>query len=65
MANNKQLGTNNRVREKVTKIKQLAREAAKCSLPQQLSSDDGAETQGLRNALHAIQEREKELLHQL
>ena len=53
-----QLGTNERIQEKIEKIKQVAREA-------QVSSDDGAEIQGLREALSVLQTRERELHQQL
>ena len=53
-----QLGTNERIQEKVEKIKRFAREA-------QVSSDDGAEVQGLRDALSVLQTRERELHQQL
>ena len=49
-----QLGTNERIQEKIEKIKQFAREA-------QMSSDEGAEVQGLRDALSVLQTREREL----
>ena len=52
-----QLGTNERIHEKSEKIKQYAREA-------QVSSDDGAEVQGLRDALSVLQMRERELHQQ-
>ena len=53
-----QLGTNERIQEKIEKIKQVAREA-------QVSGDDGAEIQGLREALSVLQTRERELHQQL
>ena len=53
-----QLGTNERIQEKIEKIKQVAREA-------QVSSDDGTEIQGLREALSVLQTRERELHQQL
>ena len=53
-----QLGADERIQEKIEKIKQVAREA-------QVSSDDGAEIQGLRDALSVLQTRERELHQQL
>ena len=58
MAKIDQLGTNERIHEKSEKIKRYAREA-------QVSSDDGAEVQGLREALSVLQTRERELHQQL
>ena len=58
VAKNHQLGTNERTQEKIEKIKQFSREA-------QVSSDDGAEVQGLRDALSVLQTRERELHQQL
>ena len=54
-----ELGTNERLQRKIEKIKQLAREAPA------VSSDDGAEVQGLRDALRISQSRERELYRQL
>ena len=48
-----QLGSHERIQEKIEKIKLFAREAA-------VSSDDGAEVQGLRDALSVLQTRERE-----
>ena len=62
MANNSQQGTNDRIREKVEKIKQLAREAAKIVVSRQVSSYNGAEVQSLRDA---FQEREQEFWQQI
>ena len=62
MANNSQRGKNDRIREKFEKIKQFAREAVKITPSQQVSSDDGAELQSLRDA---FQERELELQQQI
>ena len=53
-----QLGTSERLHEKIEKIKQFSREAP-------MSSDDGAEVQGLRDALSVLQARERELHQQL
>ena len=50
-----QLGTSERIHEKIEKIKQFAREAPA------VSSDDGAEVQGLRDALRVSERREREL----
>ena len=61
VANNRQLGTNDRIMEKVGKIKQFVREAAKITASQQMS-DDGTEVQSLRDA---FQEREQELQQQV
>ena len=58
MAKSDQLGTSERLHEKIEKIKQFAREAP-------VSSDDGAEVQGLRDALSVSQTRERELHQQL
>ena len=58
VAKKHQLGTNERTQEKIEKIKQFAREA-------QVSSDDGAEVQDLRDALSVLQTRERELHQQL
>ena len=54
-----QLGSNERIQEKIEKIKQLAR-----AVPA-VSSGDGAEVEGLRDALRAVQMRERELQQQL
>ena len=54
-----QLGSNERIQEKIEKIKQFARVAPA------VSSGDGAEVEGLRDALRAVQMREKELHQQL
>ena len=54
MAKTDQLGTNERIHEKIEKIKQFASEAP-------VSSDDGAEVQGLRATLSVLQIREREL----
>ena len=48
-----QLGTNERIHEKSEKIKRYAREA-------QVSSDDGAEVQGLRDALSVLHQQLEE-----
>ena len=53
-----QLGTNERIQEKIENIKQFARGA-------QVSSDDGAEVQGLRDALSVLQTRDRGLCQQL
>ena len=55
VAKTDQLGTSERIQEKIEKIKQFAREAPA------VSSDDGAEVQGLRDALRVLQMREREL----
>ena len=57
MANGRQLGTKERVREKIEKIKQHAREAAKGTTPQLVSHTDRGEVQWLREAL---QQRDRE-----
>ena len=54
-----QLGSNERIHEKIEKIKQFARAAPA------VSSGDGAEVEGLRDALRAVQMRERELQQQL
>ena len=54
-----QLGSNERIQEKIEKIKQFAR-----AVPA-VSSGDGTEVEGLRDALRAIQMRERELQQQL
>ena len=54
-----QLGSNERIQEKIEKIKQFARAAPV------VSSGDGAEVEGLRDALRAVQMRERELQQQL
>ena len=54
-----QLGSNERIQEKIEKIKQFARAAPA------VSSGDGAEVEGLRDALRAVQMRERELQQQL
>ena len=59
VANTDQLGSNERIHEKIEKIKQLAR-----AVPA-VSSGDGAEVEGLRDALRAVQMRERELQQQL
>ena len=59
VANTDQLETNERIHEKIEKIKQFAREAPA------VSSDDGVEVQHLRDALRVLQIREKELYQQL
>ena len=56
VAKTDQLGSNGRLQEK---IKQLAR-----AIPA-VSSGDGAEVEGLRDALRAVQMRERELQQQL
>ena len=61
MANSNQQGTNERIKEKVEKIKQFARETAKTT-SQQMSTDDGVEIQALRDT---FQEREQELQQQV
>ena len=58
VAKNDQLGTSERIHEKIEKIKQFIREAP-------VSSGDGAEVQGLRDALSVSQTRERELHQQL
>ena len=60
VAKSDQLGTSERLQKKIEKIKQFAREAP-------VSSDDGAEVQGLRDALSVSQNlmRERELHQQL
>ena len=59
IAKTDQLGTNERIHEKIEKIKQFAREAPV------VASDDGAKVQGLRDALRVLQTRERELHQQL
>lgn len=59
VAKTDQLGTRERIHEKIEKIKQLAREAPA------VSGDDGAEVQSLRDALRVLQTRERELHQQL
>ena len=54
-----QLGSNERIQEKIEKIKQFARAAPV------VSGGDGAEVEGLRDALRAVQMRERELQQQL
>ena len=54
-----QLGSNERIQEKIEKIKRFARAAPA------VSSGDGAEVEGLRDALRAVQMRERELQQQL
>ena len=54
-----QLGSNERIQEKIEKVKQFARAAPA------VSSGDGAEVEGLRDALRAVQMRERELQQQL
>ena len=56
VAKTDQLGSNERIHEKIEKIKQLTRA---------VSSGDGAEVEGLRDALRAVQMRERELQQQL
>ena len=58
MAKSDQLGTSERLQEKIEKIKQSVRDTP-------VSSDDGAEVQGLRDALSVSQTRERELHQQL
>ena len=55
VAKTDQLGTRERIHEKIEKIKQFARDAPA------VSRDDGAEVQGLRDALRSSQMREREL----
>ena len=55
VAKTDQLGTRERIQEKIEKIKQFAREAPA------VSRDDGADVQGLRDALRSSQMREREL----
>ena len=62
VANNRQLGTNDRIMEKVEKMKRFASEATKIPASQQMSTDDGTEVQSLRDA---FQEREQELQQQV
>ena len=57
VANSSQLGSMERVKEKIDKIKQFAREAAKGTAPQIVSYDDRDEVQWLREAL---QQRDRE-----
>ena len=59
MAKTDQLGTNERVQEKIQEIKRFAREAAV------VSSDNGGEVEGLRDALRVLQMREMEFRQQL
>ena len=59
VAKTDQLGSNERIQEKIEKIKQFARAAPA------VSSGDGAEVEGLRDALRAVQMRERELQRQL
>ena len=59
VAKTDRLGSNERVHEKIEKIKRFAREAPA------VSSDDGAEVQGLRDTLRVLQMRERELRQQL
>ena len=59
VAKTDQLGSNERIHEKIEKIKQFAR-----AVPA-VSSGDGAEVEGLRDALRAVQMRERELQQQL
>ena len=54
-----QLGSNERIQEKIEKIKQFAR-----AVPA-VSSGEGAEVEGLRDVLRAVQMRERELHQQL
>ena len=56
VAKTDQLGSNERIQEKIEKIKQFARAAPA------VSSGDGAEVEGLRDALRAVQ---RELHQQL
>ena len=55
VAKTDQLGSNERIQEKIEKIKQFARAAPA------VSSGDGAEVEGLRDALRVVQMREREL----
>ena len=55
VAKTDQLGSKERIQEKIEKIKQFARDAPA------VSRDDGAEVQGLRDALRGSQRREREL----
>ena len=57
VANSSQLGSEERVREKLEKIKLFAREAAKGTAHQLVSHDDRGEVQRLREAL---QQRDRE-----
>ena len=59
VAKTDQLGSKERIQEKIGKIKQFARAASA------VSSGDGAEVEGLRDALRAVQMRERELQQQL
>ena len=59
MAKTDQLGSNERIQEKIEKIKQFAR-----AIPA-VSSGDGTEVEGLRDALRAVQMKERELQQQL
>ena len=59
VAKTDELGSNRRLQEKIEKIKQFARAAPA------VSSGDGAEVEGLRDALRAVQMRERELQQQL
>ena len=51
VANSSQLGSKERVKEKIDKIKQFAREAAKSTALQIVPYDDRGEVQRLREAL--------------
>ena len=57
VANNSQLGSKERVKGKINRIKQFAREAAKGITPHLMSHHDRGEVQQLREAL---QQRDRE-----
>ena len=57
VAKSRQLGTKVRVKEKIEKVKQHAREAAKGTAPQLVSLTDRGEVERLREAL---QQRDRE-----
>ena len=59
VAKTDQLGSNERIQEKIEKIKHFAR-----AVPA-VASGDGAEVEGLRDALRAVQMRERKLHQQL
>ena len=55
VAKTDKLGTRERIHEKIEKIRQFAQEVPA------VSSDDGAEVQGLRDSLRSSQMKEREL----
>ena len=55
MANSSQLGSEERVREKIEKIELFAREATKGTEPQLVSHHDRDEVQWLREALYTTE----------